>query len=101
QREAEPMLKKAVAKIHARIDVATLTLMTWIKREPKKKSELDDSSLQGARLSGHPSGHKKGEEKSFMNEVKVKISSLKPLGLPKLQPHKLPKIHKEPRLRRI
>ncbi|KAF8690356.1 hypothetical protein AX14_002978 [Amanita brunnescens Koide BX004] len=32
-----------------------------------------------------------------MEEIKVKISQPKPLGLPKPQPHRLPKIPKEPR----
>ena len=64
-----------MAAVHARIDVATSTLLTWEKK-PKKEIK---------------------EEKSFMEEVKVKISQPKPLGLPKPQPHRLPKIPKEPR----
>ncbi|KAF8661402.1 hypothetical protein AX14_007253 [Amanita brunnescens Koide BX004] len=75
QRQAEPILKKVVAAVHARIDIATSTPLTWV-RKPKQE---------------------KKEEKSFMEEIKVKISQPKPLRLPKPQPHRLPKIPKEPR----
>ena len=73
-RQAEPILKKRVAAVHTRIDVATLALLTWVKKPKVEKKE----------------------EKSFMEEIKVKISQPKPLGLPKPQPHRLPKIQKEP-----
>ena len=75
RRQAEPILKKVMAAVHARIDVAMSTPLTWV-RKPKQE---------------------KKEEKSFMEEIKVKISQPKPLGLPKPQPHRLPKIPKEPR----
>ena len=75
RRKAEPILKKVRAAVHARIDVATSTPLTW-ERKPKKEMK---------------------EEKSFMEEIKVKISQPKPLGLPRPQPHWLPKIPKEPR----
>ena len=76
QREAVPVLKKVVAAVHTRINIATSAPLTWARK---------------------PKPEKKKEEKSFMDEIKVKISQLKPLGLPKPQPHRLPKIHKEPR----
>ena len=75
RRQAEPILKKVMAVVHARIDVATLAPLIWEKK-PKQERK---------------------EEKSFMEEIKVKISQPKPLGLPKPQPHRLPKIPKEPR----
>ncbi|KAF8641367.1 hypothetical protein AX14_009902 [Amanita brunnescens Koide BX004] len=75
RRQAEPILKKVVAAVHARIDVATSTPLTWVKKPKQEKKE----------------------EKSFMDEIKVKISQPKPMGLPKPQPHRLPKIPKEPR----
>ena len=59
--------------VHARIDIATLAPLTWVKKPKVEKKE----------------------EKSFMEEIKVKISKPKPLGLPKPQPHQLPKIQKE------
>ncbi|KAF8647383.1 hypothetical protein AX14_008988 [Amanita brunnescens Koide BX004] len=64
-----------MATVHARIDIATSAPLTWV-RKPKEE---------------------KKEEKSFMDEIKVKISQPKPMGLPKPQPHRLPKIPKEPR----
>ena len=70
-REVKPMLKKALAVVHARIDVATLAPLTWVKK---------------------PKPEKKKEEKSFIDEIKVMVSHLKPLGLPKPQLHRLPKI---------
>ena len=75
RRQAEPILKRIMAAVHARINVVTSAPLTWVK---KPKTE-------------------KKEEKSFMDEIKVKISQPKPLGLPKPQPHRLPKIPKEPR----
>ena len=74
-REAELILKKITAAVHDKIDVATSAPLTWVKKPKQEKKE----------------------EKSFMDEIKVKISSPKPLGLPKPQPHRLPKIQKEPR----
>ncbi|KAF8641615.1 hypothetical protein AX14_009866 [Amanita brunnescens Koide BX004] len=75
RRKAEPILKKIAAAVHARIDVATSVPLTWVKKPKQEKKE----------------------EKSFMEEIKVKISQPKPLGLPKPQFHRLPKIPKEPR----
>ncbi|KAF8699732.1 hypothetical protein AX14_000914 [Amanita brunnescens Koide BX004] len=75
RREAEPILKKIMAAVHTRINVAMSAPLTWVK---KPKQEMK-------------------EEKSFMEEIKAKISQLKPLGLPKPQPHRLPKTPKEPR----
>ncbi|KAF8666336.1 hypothetical protein AX14_006485 [Amanita brunnescens Koide BX004] len=75
RRQAEPILKKVIAAVHARIDMATSTPLTWVKKPKQEKKE----------------------EKSFMEEIKVKISQPKPMGLPKPQPHRLPKIPKEPR----
>ena len=74
RRQAKPILKKVIAAVHARIDVATSEPLTWVKKPKQEKKE----------------------EKSFMDEIKVKISSPKPMGLPKPQPHRLPKIQKEP-----
>ena len=74
RRKAEPILKKVKAAVHARIDVAASAPLTWVKRPKQEKKE----------------------EKSFMDEIKVKISQPKPMGLPKPQPHRLPKIPKEP-----
>ncbi|KAF8695678.1 hypothetical protein AX14_001745 [Amanita brunnescens Koide BX004] len=68
RRQAKPILKKIKAAVHARIDVATSIPLTW-----EKKPKIE-----------------KKEEKSFMEEIKVKISQPKPLGLPKPQPHWLP-----------
>ena len=74
RRRAEPILKKVMAAVHARVDIAMSTPLTWVKKPKQEKKE----------------------EKSFMDEIKVKISQPKPLGLPKPQPHRLPKIPKEP-----
>ena len=76
RRPTEPILKKVMAAVHARIDVATSAPLTWVKKPKQEKKE----------------------QKSFMEEIKVKISQPKPLGLPKPQPHRLPKIPKEPRV---
>ncbi|KAF8634189.1 hypothetical protein AX14_010679 [Amanita brunnescens Koide BX004] len=73
RRQAKPILKKVLAAVHAGIDVATSAPLTWVKKPKQEKKE----------------------EKSFMEEIKVKILQPKPLGLPKPQPHRLPKIPKE------
>ena len=75
RRQAEPILKKVMAAVQTRIDVAMSVPLTWVK---KPKTE-------------------KKEQKSVMDEIKVKISSPKPLRLPKPQPHRLQKEQKEPR----
>ena len=69
QREAKLILKKTLAVVHARINVATSAPLTWAKK---------------------PKTEKKKEEKSFIDEIKVTISHPKP------QLHRLPKIEKVP-----
>ncbi|KAF8641998.1 hypothetical protein AX14_009800 [Amanita brunnescens Koide BX004] len=45
RREAKPILKKVVAAVHARIDVATSALLTWVKK-PKPEKKKEEKSYQ-------------------------------------------------------